>query len=171
MYTLLSLDVSTSNTGYAIFQNGTYKESGNIKKRKGIEELEGIIDIGRKILLLLDEIKPNHLIIEDTFMGPKCSSKDLDRLHGIIIGYALEHSDIMLDYIVSTEWRKLKGWPGNKTLTKLGITNRTAWYKKKSIEEVNVTHNLTLKDDNIADAINIGEAFITKMNKIEQKTT
>ena len=63
--TLLSLDTSTTSTGWAIFKDGIYQESGvidNFKKEKnGYKRLELMV---KELLLDIEQLKPDIIVIE-----------------------------------------------------------------------------------------------------------
>ena len=164
-YKMISLDISTSCTGYAIWINGVYSSSGVLYRDIKSDELKNIIIMGENILDLLSKEQPDHIVIEDTFCGKRMlSSKALDRLHGIVISYAISNPFTSIDYINVLHWRKLLDFPSNPTLSKLGIQNKTKYLKSLSIERAK-RYKASLSDDNEADAINIGDAFLLSFSQ------
>ena len=155
-YRLIGLDLALSTTGFSVFDCGKYQTSGII-----IGE-ENVVQTGQKIIQVLEEWKPQHFAIEDTFVG-KWSSKYLDRLHGVILFWISMHPEMVYEYLTTTEWRKLVGFPAVQALKSMGITNKTNYYKKKSLERAK-TFDDSIKDHNQADAVNIADALLLKYN-------
>lgn len=163
--TLLSLDTSSTKTGWAIFKNGLYKESGVLKwgHVKNTEERLQLMYID--IIQHIDKYQPDILVIEKDVVG---SGKRLNmstinalvKLIGGVWAYCVQlNMDTMMD--ISTgdfkvfyveysppEWRNLINLKGR---------NRDE-YKAASIKRIKDVYNLDV-DDNEADAINIGEAY------------
>ena len=63
--TLLSLDTSTTSTGWAIFKDGIYQESGVIddfkKEKNGYKRLELMV---KELLSDIEQLKPDIIVIE-----------------------------------------------------------------------------------------------------------
>lgn len=122
MRVLLSLDLSTTCTGWSIFDIDTKKliEYGIIKpstKINGLiisklkyprQQLLKMIDISFKIKSLIERCKPTHIVIEE-IAGSKnrLGQKVLDSLHFIILYHIQEYIDLITFYDVSgpNGWR------------------------------------------------------------------
>ena len=160
--TLLSLDTSSTITGYSVFEDGVYKVSGvlNWSHCKSVEE--------RLQLMLIDIIQhiqrydPDIIVIEKDVVGSgkrqnTATINTLVKLIGGVWGYiTMINSEYPMDepkhfyYEYSpTEWRKLVGIKGKKREE----------YKTASIQKVKEDYGIEV-DDNEADAINIGLAYI-----------
>jgi Holliday junction resolvasome RuvABC endonuclease subunit len=95
--------------------------------------------------------KVECIIIEDTFFSTNIKVlKVLSQLQGVIMALCFKH-DIMLRLYLPSEWRKIVGLKGKKR----------AEQKLAAIEYVNNKYGFSLKkkDDDIAEAIMINEAF------------
>lgn len=169
--TLLSLDTSSTITGWALFENGEYKTSGilnwsHIKKMN--ERLEIMyIDIIQNI----QKLEPDIIVLEKDIVGSgkrqnMSTINTLVKLIGGIWGYCLQlNSNTTMDYTNGdfkifyteyspSEWRKL-----------VGIKERKREEcKKASIKRVKEKYGIEV-DDNEADAINIGDAYCIEWNK------
>lgn len=160
--TLLSLDTSSTITGYSVFEDGVYKVSGilNWSHCKSVEE--------RLQLMLIDIVQhiqrynPDIIVIEKDVVGSgkrqnTATINTLVKLIGGVWGYiTMINSECPMDepkhfyYEYSpTEWRKLVGIKGKKREE----------YKAASIQKIKEEYGIEV-DDNEADAINIGLAYI-----------
>lgn len=115
---LLSLDMSTTCTGWSLFDIKTKKliTYGTLKpSSKGIssmkyplQQLTKMIDLSLKIRSLIENYKPYHIVIEE-IAGSKqrLGQKVLDGLHWIMLHYNQEYISIISYYDVTGEhgWR------------------------------------------------------------------
>lgn len=151
---LISLDLATKKSGIAFFENKKYKESYVIdfEKIKNIDERTELM--GKKLISALNYFKPTVVYSEDSFKGqnPK-TLKCLSRLHGIVMGWCLEH-EVEYHFIMPSSWRKyIPDFPNGR-----GIGRDEQ--KKFSIQYVMDIYNITPQTDDQSDAILIGEAAI-----------
>lgn len=106
MARILSLDQSTTRSGYAIFVDGKYDHSGLIDKHKNKDTNSRFKEMYEGIHEVIEKEKPNVVIIEDTQMqgGNAAIFKTLCQLQGAIIGicYAM---GIRFYVIAPTQWR------------------------------------------------------------------
>lgn len=162
--TLLSLDTSSTITGWAIFKNGIYKESGilNWEHIKNTEERLQIMYID--ILQHIQKYEPDIIVIERDVVGSgkrqnMSTINTLVKIIGGIWAYCVQANmdcniddnefNVFYTEYSPSEWRKLVGIKGNKREV----------YKANSIKRIKEVYNIDV-DDNEADAINIGEAYI-----------
>lgn len=108
MKKLLSLDQSTSRSGYAIFINGEYDHSGVIDKHKIKDSEERFKAMYEGIHDLIVEEKPDFVVLEDTQAqgGNMAIYKLLCQLQGAIMGMCYA-SGIKFYVIKVTQWRKI----------------------------------------------------------------
>lgn len=118
MKTLLSLDLSTTCTGWSVFNIETKElvTYGTLKpSQKGLsklvyprQQLTKMIDLGYQIRSLVDNYKPTHIVIEE-IAGSKqrLGQKVLDGLHWIVLQINPEIIDIVSYYDVTGHdgWR------------------------------------------------------------------
>lgn len=115
---LLSLDLSTTCTGWSVFDLDTHKlvTYGIIKPdsrvSKGLEypeqQLRKMIDISEKIKALLANYKPRFIVVEEIAGSrSRLTQKTLDGLHWIFALYNIEYCPIIHYFDVSGEdgWR------------------------------------------------------------------
>ena len=152
--TLLSLDTSTTSTGWAIFKDGTYQESGVIddfkKEKNGYKRLELMV---KELLTDIGQLKPDVIVIEkDVVFGNMKVIDMLMKIIGAVYGFCLYNGITYYEFAPS-EWRKY---------VKLQAFGRKRdEFKKASIKYIKDNLNMEVNDDE-ADAICIGLAYCKK---------
>lgn len=149
---ILSLDIATRATGFAVFDNGELITSGVIKSSKS-----DFIERGREIAQELREIFVKHsvtdLVIEDLKVAKNQKVTVMIAIvHGIII--ATLSKDCSVYYISPTEWRA--GFNH-------GLNAKRELAKKRAIQLTEVMYGLKVSDDE-AEAILLGKFF--EKNKV-----
>lgn len=171
--TLLSLDTSSTKTGWAIFKNGIYKESGVLDWSHVKETEDRLLLMYIDIIQHIDKYEPDILVIEKDIVGSgkrqnMSTINTLVKLIGGVWAYCIqlnidtpmnfqtgEFNIFYIEYTPS-EWRKL-----------VGITaHKRDECKAASIKIIKDTYNIDV-DDNEADAINIGQAYINDWSQEE----
>lgn len=165
MKTILALDLSTKNTGWAVFVDDKLEASGEVKAastdvilriKKITEQLQSIIEQYPNIeTVILEEVRP-----ENNTVGNLHTQKVLMWLQSSII-FALYdwNKTINIEYVYPSEWRKKCG-----IRTGRGIKRDSL--KQADIQFVKDTYHKSVGDDE-ADAIGIGHAFV---NQLTNKT-
>ena len=155
---LLSLDTSSSASGWAYFENGEYIQSGVInfntseckKKYKGRSD-KRLDDMCISIINMLSEIKPDIVLVEKLNVGRNmASTRMLAKIMGVIYGYTLLN-DCDYEEIQASEWR-----------SKIGIQSaklKREDYKRLSIQYVKDNIKKDVSDDE-ADSICAGIGYI-----------
>lgn len=152
--TLLSLDTSTTSTGWAIFKDGEYQESGVIddfkKVKNGYERLKLMT---KELLDSIGQLKPDIIVIEkDVVFGNMKVIDMLMKIIGAVYGFCLNNGITYYEFAPS-EWRKY---------VKLQAFGRKRdEFKKASIKYIKDNLNMDVNDDE-ADAICIGLAYCKK---------
>ena len=152
--TLLSLDTSTTSTGWAIFKDGEYQESGVIddfkKVKNGYERLKLMT---KELLDSIGQLKPDIIVIEkDVVFGNMKVIDMLMKIIGAVYGFCL-FNEITYYEFAPSEWRKY---------VKLQAFGRKRdEFKKASIKYIKDNLNMDVNDDE-ADAICIGLAYCKK---------
>lgn len=173
--TLLSLDMSTTSTGYAVFLGHKLQKYGVIKGDKSLDWKERVKIMAVEIKTLIDTYKPDKIVAEDIPLkkqGGMSILVKLGCLQGILL--ALCGDNIELELLTVGRWRH-----------KVGLFDGTnegkerAMLKKHSIEMANVLFKLDLiwksnnsskNEDDISDAILIGHStFIAEKEGIGRK--
>lgn len=154
MITLLSLDTSTTSTGWAIFKDGKYQESGVIDDFKKVKNGHERLKLMTKELLdSIGQLEPDIIVIEkDVVFGNMKVIDMLMKIIGAVYGFCL-FNEITYYEFAPSEWRKY---------VKLQVFGRKRdEFKKASIKYIKDNLNMEVNDDE-ADAICIGLAYCKK---------
>lgn len=163
---ILSLDLSTKSTGYAVFDNNSLIDYGCITASSTdvIKRIQKIINEIKNILTKHNEIET--IIVEE--VRPENGQRGVGNLrtHKVLMWLqaALEFlihdnfSSASVKYIYPSEWRKICGIRTGKGIKRDQL-------KKADIQFAKDKYNITVNDD-IADAIGIGFAHIGLNNEI-----
>lgn len=126
--TVLALDVSTK-AGYAVLRAGDdgsveIPEYGLVKLPNPTREygeypwsyLHASQDMARRLIALVDKVRPDHIVVEETNLGKqRYTQKLLEYLHSALLtgmqSYRQSHNDLAPDvtYMSSSSWRKALG--------------------------------------------------------------
>lgn len=157
---ILALDASTKSTGWAVFDEtklvahgcATASSTDLVKRiQKIISELTIILSNHKVDKIILEEVRP-----EQGLQNIK-THKALMYLQAAIVFLVHDHfSKAEIEYVYPSEWRKQCG-------IKTGSGVRRESLKEKDIEFVKNEYGLTVNDD-IADAIGIGHAYVNKLS-------
>ncbi len=154
MVTLLSLDTSTTSTGWAVFQNGIYQDSGVIdefkKEKNGYKRLGLMV---KKLLMYIEQLNPDIIVIEkDVVFGNMKVIDMLMKIIGAVYGFCLKNEITYYEFAPS-EWRKY---------VKLQAFGRKRTeFKQASIKYIKDNFDKDVNDDE-ADAICVGIAYCKK---------
>ena len=153
-FKMLSLDTSTTETGFALFENGKLSKSGTIKV-KGVEPSKRVDEMLSKLLILFAKEDPNLIVIEDlSVFNNMTTNKNLAEIIGCVRGYCVLQ-EIYFDRLAPNKWRRLvakedETIPTKRKDCKEWDIKTLERYTDKKKKEVN---------DNEADAILVGEAY------------
>lgn len=186
---LLSLDMSTTCTGWSLFDIETHKLiTYGILKGKNIKDsstqratLRKMEKMAKDILLVIEAYAPSKIIIEEIAGSRnRIGQKTLDMLHGIVWKEIDKYLDLVEYYDVSGTygWRthlnlKLSEQDKihNKESRKFNKEHKknllpVLGWKHLSCRYANLRHNLALDcderetDGDIADSVSIGDAYL-----------
>lgn len=148
---VLALDTSSNKTGWALFINGKYAESGVIDLSKNKNAEDRIKKMCFSVTTLIFDKSPDDVVIEQMPSTRNAdTTRKLSRIIGAVFYYCLSNN-INYTEISCPTWRKLVG---------IKNSNRKK-VKSDSINRVLQKYKLDINDDE-ADAINICEAFCIK---------
>ena len=153
----MAVDESSSGCGVAIFVGTELIRYCSIIPDKKIKKAEDKLEyICNELKSISKQYKPTVFVAEDVYSrGAKfiLSFKYNVFLQGYIYALSGYRKDNLFFLYYPEGWRKI-----------LGISGKNRDDKKvKDIAYVNEKYHLKLKDDNIADAICIGDAYIKDM--------
>lgn len=148
---ILALDISSTSTGHAVFNNGRLTRS-SLGTVRPTQKMMGhkLIFFAKEIKALIDKHQPDVVVIEDIFRGPNIKTfKTLAMFRGVafyIINGALGQDPVS---IMPTEARRVAGVGGNKKEDGFKFAK-----KKYSLAKYNFDdHN------DITDAVVLGLAY------------
>lgn len=155
---MISLDTSSSKTGWAKYQDGTYIESGVInldtyqhKKKYKNNYDKRIEDMSLELYQLLTDYKPDIIVIEKLNVGRNmASTRILSKIIGVVYCYAILNKCFYYE-IQASQWRSKLGIQSSK--------RKREEYKKLSIEYVKNNFDIDASDDE-TDAICAGIGYI-----------
>lgn len=152
--TILALDISTTSTGYSIFDSKKLIAYGVIAPTgKVLTRIEKIAD---EINLLMLEYKPDIIYAEEPEPAFVKNNIDVYRkltfAHGAI-SIVLNHYSKEMQLCSSSHWRKIVG-------IKTGRGISRAQLKPLDIAKANELFKLNTQNDDLADAILIGWSYI-----------
>lgn len=153
---LIGLDTSSSKSGYSIFINGEYMNSGVIdwhtEKNSDIRLHKMCISL----LYVLNQEQPNIVVAEMTAVTRNASAQRmLTMILGVIYGWCIVHN-VEFVMLRPTEWRAL--------ISKEKKGRKREELKAWSIKTVKEKYGLEVSDDE-ADSILIGQSLINKRDK------
>ena len=161
--TLLSLDLSTKRTGYAIFKDKKLILHGYFSATS-TDVINRIKKMTVEIKQLIQEHQPKKIIIEE--VRPDDDRYGTGNLHTHKVLMWLQasiefmvHDDfsgITIEYIYPSEWRTLCGIRNGRGIKRESL-------KEEDINFVKQNYGITVNDD-VADAIGIGHAYVNKLD-------
>lgn len=165
---ILSLDASTKSTGFAIFNDIKLENYGCItassldlinRINKIITELEQVLTKGKVEKIIMEEVLPDPALSEITL----AQKKNLKTYRALMwlqaaINFLVHERfpKVEIEYVYPSEWRKACG-------IKTGAGIRRESLKQSDIAFVKKEYNINVNDDE-ADAIGIGHAYVNKLN-------
>ena len=182
---LLSLDIS-SHTGFAVFNVSELQEFGliniEIKDFKATQHPEkhpsypqNLFDaadvLANHIEFLVKKHQPNQVVIENTVCGRQRSSQRMLEWFHFTTLKRLQALQIPFAYMDPSEWRKVlemrlsKEEKQNNRQVSQGLKRGRITKKHLSVNLANEHFGLSLKqkENDIADAINLGSAFLKRL--------
>lgn len=180
---ICSIDASTNSLAFAIFYNQSLHRFGKIIF-EGTNNYSKVKDAARKSVSFFEQIKNNvdSIIIEHTvYLNSPKTAADLALVQGAILGAAAQNGIRLAGSINPITWQT---YIGNGKITKDSkVAIRKAnpgksesWYKQferdmrkqKTINFVNINYDLSVSDNDIADAIGIGHYAINNWGKVDK---
>lgn len=131
---LLSLDQSTRCSGYAVFKDGEYINSGVIDMTKSkLETDERSFEMAKQIWDVMKQCKPDVLVLENVQQqsNPK-SMIVLARLAGMIVGYAAAHN-VQIKFMLPSQWRKILNYSQGAGIKRQELKQQSINYIKENL--------------------------------------
>ena len=159
---ILSLDTSTKVSGYAVYDDNNLTYYSSIDKSSIKDSDLRMMAMVSGIFILMQQYKPDVVVIEEMVVprNPQ-TQRMLTMILGAVYGQCLQ-ARIHYCSLRPTQWRAaVKD-------TKEKLPRKRDDLKVWSISKVNDLFNISGIDDNISDAILIGQAYIN-MKREEKK--
>ena len=155
---LISLDTSTSSTGYAVYISGKLHRYDLIDFKRIKNTDERIKEMILKIYEIIETEKPQIIVAEMTVVTRNAQTqRNLTMILGAIQGKCLENN-IFFSLLRPTEWRKLVNNEKEKLPRKREELKQ--WSKQKASDILGINDI----NDDISDAILIGQAYINRFS-------
>lgn len=149
---LLSLDTSSSSTGWAYFENGKYVKSGLINLKSMKDSSTRMTEMTKEIYNLIDHYSPTAVVTEMTVvLRNPAVQRMLTMILGAVFGKCVIHN-IEYQTLRPTEWRKLID-----TNKKPRKRDELKEWSKSKVKELFYIDDIT---DDVSDAILIGQAYV-----------
>ena len=155
---LISIDSSSTKTGFAIFENAIYQRSGVInldiasdkKKYKGNSD-KRIEDMCIAIIDLLQKEQPDIIVIEKLNVGRNMVAvRALSKIIGVVYCYSILNNCFYFE-IQATQWRSKLNMQSSK--------RKREEYKALAVQYIKETLGMDVTDDE-ADSICAGIGYI-----------
>ena len=130
---ILSYDQSTNLTGWSLFDDNQYIDSGVIDKHKTKDTEKRIAEMGLDICKKIKEYKPDVVVMED--IQKQSNTKTviyLARLQGCIILYCASKG-IDLKILHPSEWRKVLSYNQVPKVPRAELKQQSIDYVKKHL--------------------------------------
>lgn len=130
---ILSFDQSTNLTGFSLFDNGDYVDSGVIDKHTIKDTDKRVAAMGLDICKKIKEYKPDAVIIED--IQKQSNTKTviyLARLQGCIILYCASKG-IDLKILHPSEWRRILSYEQGPKVKREQLKEQSINYVKEHL--------------------------------------
>ena len=148
---ILAFDQSSTRSGFAVFTDGEYVDSGVIDKHKLTDADKRVAEMGLAIYKKIKEVSPDTVIIEGVQQQSGVSTVILlARLQGMILGYCAAHK-IRTEILLPSQWRAALKY-------KQGAKVKREELKKQSMDYVKKNFDIDGCTEDQSEAICIGVA-------------
>lgn len=138
---ILSFDQSTNLTGWSLFNDGQYVDSGVIDKHKIKDADKRIAEMGLEICKKIKEYMPDVVVAED--IQKQSNTKTviyLARLQGCIVLYCASKG-IELKILHPSEWRKVLSYEQGPKVKREVLKEQSINYVKEHLGFDNFTED------------------------------
>lgn len=178
---ICSIDASTNSLAFAIFSDKKLIKFGKINF-SGINTFQKVGDAAKKTEEVFKLFNIDAIVIEHAvYMNSPKTMADLAMVQGALLGAAMKTGIKKIGSINPITWQI---YLGNGKLTKEekalivkdNPNKSVAWYKAKerdfrkqrTINIINITYDINVKDHDVADAIGIGHYSINNWGKVDK---
>lgn len=148
---ILAFDQSTKITGWSLFIDGKYVDSGVIDLSKNKNTEERSKQMGLAMCQIITDSKPDTVIIEEVAMQSNAQTlKLLARVQGVAIGFCAAHN-IPLHILEPSKWRSALSYTQGRAVKREVL-------KQQSRDFVKEYFGLDIKSEDEIESIAINEA-------------
>ena len=148
---ILAFDQSTNLTGFSVFDNGEYIDSGLIDKHTIKDTEKRIAEMGLTICRKIKEYKPDLVVMEDIQKQSNVKTiVYLARLQGCIVLYCASKG-IDLKILHPTEWRRILEYAQGPKIKREQLKQQSRDYVKDIL-------GLSIESEDENEAVCIGVA-------------
>jgi Holliday junction resolvasome RuvABC endonuclease subunit len=128
---ILAFDQSTRVTGYSLFVDGEYVDSGVIDLGKNKNTEDRSKQMGLAICQVIVDSKPDTVIIEEVAMQSNAQTlKLLARIQGVAIGFCAAHN-IPLHILAPSKWRSQLSFKQGRAVKRDELKRQSFDYVRK----------------------------------------
>lgn len=128
---ILSFDQSTRITGWAVFEDGAYKDSGVIDLHKVEDTDDRSKKMGLAICEVIKSVKPDEVVLEEVQNQTNTSTViKLARIQGMTIGFAAS-MDVPTHILEPAKWRSALGYRQGPKVKRAELKKQSAEYVKE----------------------------------------
>lgn len=129
---VISLDQSTKVTGWSLFVDGEYVDSGVIDLSKNKDTEERSKQMGLAICKVITDSHPDTVIIEEVAMQSNAQTlKLLARIQGVAIGFCAAHN-IPLHILEPSKWRSQLSFKQGRAVKREELKQQSLDYVKEN---------------------------------------
>lgn len=138
---VVSFDQSTRCSGYAVFEDGEFIESGVVDMSKSkLETDKRSFEMAKELWKIIKKYKPDEIVLENVQQQSNPATMIvLARLAGMVIGYAEAHN-VHVHLLLPSQWRKALGYSQGAKVKRQEL-------KQQSINYVKENFGLDLPED------------------------
>lgn len=128
---ILSFDQSTRVTGWAVFEDGAYKDSGVIDLHKNQDTDDRSKQMGLAICEVIKSVRPDEVMLEEVAQQSNVATViKLARIQGMTIGFAAS-MDVPTHILEPTKWRSALGYRQGPKVKRAELKQQSAEYVSK----------------------------------------
>ncbi len=149
----VSIDASTTCSGWAVFNDGKYVDSGFIDLHKDKNQEHRVYEMTTQLGYVISANEPDVVFIEDTMMSSNAATLKLLASLGGAIKFFCYSNNYEFESVMPSVWRAILGIQSART--------KRAELKNKALNLVNEQLGLLLEEDQ-AEACALGLAMCIK---------
>ena len=128
---ILSFDQSTRVSGWSVFEDGEYKDSGVIDLHKNQDTDDRSRQMGLAICEVIRRVKPDEVVLEEVAQQSNVATViKLARIQGMTVGFAAS-MDVPTHILEPAKWRSALGYRQGPKVKRVELKQQSAEYVSK----------------------------------------